>query len=69
MSELVKSFNPNRIKIRVPEHRRGIKDPNTTQLATWARKPHSQVSKLVFRILDSTSAKELERGIPIGSRL
>ena len=24
---------------------RGIKDPNTTQMATWARKAHSHVSK------------------------
>ena len=46
--ELVKSFNPNRREIRVPEYRRGIKDPNTTQLATWARKAHNQVSKTSF---------------------
>ena len=69
MLELVNSFNPNGREIRVPECRRGIKDPNTTQLATWARKPHSHVSKTVFEELDSTSAKELERGLPTGSRL
>ena len=43
--ELTKSFNPNRREIRVPEYRRGIKDPNTTQMATWARKAHSHVSE------------------------
>ena len=43
--ELAKSFNPNRREIRIPEYRQGVKDPNTTQMATWARKPHSHVSK------------------------
>ena len=62
MSALVKLFNPKRRGFRVPEYRRGIKDTNTTQLATWARKPHSHVSKIVFQILDSTTAKELEWG-------
>ena len=33
---LAKSFNPNRKELRVPEYRRGIKDPNTTQ---WRRGP------------------------------
>ena len=61
--ELTKSFNPNRREIGVPEYRRRIKDPNTTQLVMWARKPHNHVSKSVFQRLDSTSAKELERGI------
>ena len=28
-----------------PSKDRGVKDPNTTQRATWARKPHSHVSK------------------------
>ena len=66
--ELVKSFNPNRREIRVPEYRRGIKDLNTTQ---WRRGPISHTAKLVnkFGRLDSTSAKELERGLPTGSRL
>mgnify|MGYP005834800029 CR=1 FL=1 len=32
-------------------------------MATWARKPHNHVSKNRFSKLDSTSAKELERGI------
>ena len=45
MSELVNSFNLSRREIRVPEYRRGIKDPNTTQMAKWARKTHSHVSK------------------------
>ena len=45
MLELVNSFNPNGREIRIPEYRRGIKDPNTIQLAIRARKPHSQVSK------------------------
>ena len=64
-----KPFNKNGTEIRLLEYRRGIKDPNTTQLATWARKPHSHVSKTVFQRLDSTSTKELERGIPTGNRL
>jgi hypothetical protein len=46
--ELAKLFNSNRREIRVPEYRRVIKYPNTTQLAMWAHKPHSQVSKTVF---------------------
>ena len=45
MLELAKSFNPNGREIRVPEYRRGIKDPGTNQMATWARKTHSHVSK------------------------
>ena len=36
MLELVNSFNPNGREIRVPEYRRGVKDPNTTQ---WRRGP------------------------------
>ena len=43
-----KMFNLNRREIRVREYRRGIKDPNTTQLVTWAHKTHSQVSKTIF---------------------
>ena len=43
--ELIKSFNPNRREIRVLEYRRGVKDPNTTQMVMWARKTHSHVSK------------------------
>ena len=31
-------------------------------MATWACKPHNHVSKTVFQRLDSTLAKELERG-------
>ena len=65
---LSKMFNRNRRKIRVPEYRRGIKDPNTTQ---WRRGPVSHTVKLVkvFHWQDSTSAKELERGLPTSSRL
>ena len=61
-------FNPNRREIRVPEYRRVIKDPNTSQ---WRRGPVSRTTLLVkvFQWLDSTSAKELERGLPTGSRL
>ena len=44
MFELVKPFNPNRREIRVPEYRRGIKDPNTTQ---WRRGPISHTTMLV----------------------
>ena len=43
--ELAKLFNPNRREITVLEYRRGVKDPNTTQMATWARKAHNHVSK------------------------
>ena len=42
--ELAKSFNPNRREIRVPEYRRGVKDPNTTQ---WRHGPISRTAKLV----------------------
>ena len=59
---LAKSVNQNGREIRSLEYRRGIKDPNTTQLATWAHRPHSHVSKTIFKRLDSTLAKELERG-------
>ena len=45
---LVNSFNPSRREFRVPEYRRGVKDANTTHMATWARKPHSHVSKSFF---------------------
>ena len=67
-SELVKSFHPNRREVRVPEYRRGVKDPNTTH---WRRGPVSHTAMLVkqfFQRLDSTSAKELERGFPTDSR-
>ena len=47
---LAKSFNPNRRGIRIPEYRRGVKDPNTTLMATWAHGPHSHVSKTVFNV-------------------
>ena len=43
-SEFVKSFNPNRREIRVPEHRREIKDPNITQ---WRRGPVRHIAMLV----------------------
>ena len=58
--ELVK-LNPNRREIRVPEYRRGIKDPNTTK---WRRGPvrHTAMLVKVLQCLDSTSAKELEGG-------
>ena len=42
--ELAKSFNPNRGEIRVLEHRRGVKDANTTQ---WRRGPVSHTAMLV----------------------
>ena len=42
--ELAKLFNPNRGEIRVPEYRRGVKDPNTTQ---WRHGPVSHTSMLV----------------------
>ena len=66
--ELVKPFNPSRREIRVPEYRREIKDPNTTQ---WRRGPVSRTAMLVkvLQCLDSTSAKECGRGIPTGSQL
>ena len=68
MLELVNSFNPNGREIRVPEYRRGIKDPNTTQ---WQHGPvrHTPMLVEVLQCLDSTLAKECGRGIPTGSRL
>ena len=65
---LVNSFNPSRREFRVPEYRRGVKDANTTQ---WRRGPVSHTANVSksFQWLDSTSAKELERGLPTGSRL
>ena len=42
--ELVKPFNPSRREIRVPEYRRGIKDPTTTQ---WRRGPMCYTAMLV----------------------
>ena len=56
-------------KFRVPEYRRGIKDPNTSQLATWARKPHNHVSKLVFGNTRLNCGQGVEKGLPTGSRL
>ena len=44
MLELVNSFNPNGREIRVPEYRRGVKDPNTTQ---WRCGPVRHTAKLV----------------------
>ena len=39
--ELAKSLNPNRIEVTVPEYRRGVKDPNTTQ---WRHGPVSHTA-------------------------
>ena len=63
-----KMFNPNRREIRVPEYRRGVKDAITTQ---WRRGPVSHTTNVSksFQWLDSTLAKELERGLPTGSWL
>ena len=44
-SELVKSFNPNRRDVRVPEYRLRNKRSYYHPMATWARKTHSHVSK------------------------
>ena len=41
---LAKSFNPNRRELRVPEYRRGVKDPITTQ---WRRGPMGRTAMLV----------------------
>ena len=46
MSEFRKMVNPNRREIRVPEYRRGIKDPNTTK---WRHGPTNHTAKLVKR--------------------
>ena len=43
MLELVKAFNVSRREIRVPEYRRGIKDPNTTQ---WRHGPVSHTANV-----------------------
>ena len=45
MLDLVKSFNPNRRDDRVPEYRLRNKRSYYHPMATWARKPHSHVSK------------------------
>ena len=45
MSELVKSFNPNRREVQSPRVKTRNKRCYTTQVATWGHKPHSQVSK------------------------
>ena len=58
---LAKSIYRNRRELRVPEYRRGIKDPNITQ---WQCGPvsHATILVKVFQRLDSTLSKELERG-------
>ena len=43
MLELVNSFNLSRREFRVPEYRRGVKDPNTTQ---WPRGPIRHTSNV-----------------------
>ena len=48
MSELAKLFNLNGREIRIPEYRRGIKDPNTTQ---WRRGPVRHTAMLVKSFL------------------
>ena len=40
---LVNSFNPSRREFRVPEYRRGVKDPSTTQ---WRRGPVSHTANV-----------------------
>ena len=42
--ELANSFNPNSREIRIPEYRRGIKDPTTTQ---WRCVPIRHTTMLV----------------------
>ena len=64
-----KIFNPKEERDKNPEYRRGIKDPNTTQLATWARKPHSQVSKIVFGNTRLNCGQGVGKGLPTASRL
>ena len=59
---VIKMFNLNRREIRIPEYRRGIKDPNTTQWRRWPISHTTIFSKTVFQRLDSTLVKELERG-------
>ena len=66
--ELVKSFNPNRREIRVPEHRRGVKDPNTTQWQHGPIRHTSNVSKS-FSVTRLNFGQGVGRGLPIGSRL
>ena len=68
MLELAKSFNPNGREMRVPEYRRGVKDPNTTQ---WRRGPIRHTSN-VSKSLSVTRlnfGQGVGRGIPTGSWL
>ena len=64
-----KIFNPKEKRDQRPEYGKGIKDPSTTQLATWARKPHSHVSKIVFRNTRLNCGQGVGKGLPTGSRL
>ena len=65
---LAKSFNLNRRELRVPEYRRGIKDPNVTQ---WRRGPMGRTAMLVkqFSSTRLNFGQGGGKGIPIGSRL
>ena len=63
-----KIFNPKEKRDQNLEYRRGIKDPNTTRLRCGPVS-HTTMLVKVFQYLDSTLAKELERGLPTGSRL
>ena len=67
-SDLVKSFNLNRREIRVPEYRRGVKDPNTTQ---WRRGPMGRTAMLVksFAMSRLNFGQGVWKGIPTGSQL
>ena len=66
--ELVKSFNPNRRDVRVPEYRSRNKRSYYHPMATCARKTHSHVSKS-FAMSRLDSGQGVGRGIPTRSRL
>ena len=68
MLELVKSFNSSRREFKSQSKEQGVKDPNTTQMATWARKAHIHVSKS-FAMSRLDFGQGVWKGVPTGSRL
>ena len=62
-----KMFNLNRREIRVPEYRREIEDPNTTQ---WRCGPvrHTTMLVKVFVVTRLNFGQGVGKGLPTGSR-
>ena len=63
MLELVNLFNPNGRELRVPEYRRGIKDPYTTQ---WRRGPVSHTTMLV-KVFFAITGLDFGQGVGRGA--